>query len=84
MATTPDEDSDLGIYYRLCPRCTRAVPERSSEDYCINDGEQLIGQCPICTTRIKNPYARFCAGCGLAFSSLLEYNPTESRMTPKH
>ena len=74
-------DNDLGIYYRLCPRCSRAVPESSSEAYCINDGERLIHRCPKCKTRIKNPYARFCTGCGLAFASLFEKPLKESRVT---
>ena len=68
-----DDDAlgkDSGLFYRLCPRCNRAVPSQSQERYCINDGEAMLSQCPKCKTRIKNPYARFCAACGLAFASL--------------
>ncbi len=74
-----DLGEGLGLFYRLCPRCTRAVPVQSQEHYCINDGEQLIDSCPICKTRIKNPYARHCAGCGLGFASLLEKQPLQTR-----
>jgi hypothetical protein len=56
--------------YRLCPRCFRAVPARSDERYCINDGAWMLERCPICEARIASPYARFCASCGLEFASL--------------
>ena len=58
--------------YQLCPRCLRAVPDKTGERYCANDGTKLISRCPACQTRIHNPYARHCTGCGLEFSSLIE------------
>jgi hypothetical protein len=67
------EDSGVGrglLRYRLCPRCFRAVPASSSERYCINDGRWLLECCPLCNTSITNPYARYCATCGLEFAML--------------
>ena len=55
---------DTGLLYRLCPRCGRAVPGCSKERYCVNDGERLLEHCPVCQSRITNPYARHCAACG--------------------
>ena len=55
---------DAEVYYRLCPRCGRAVPARSGERYCVNDGWRLLDGCPACGARILSPYSRFCAGCG--------------------
>lgn len=58
------------LRYRLCVRCFRAVPASSRECYCINDGTAMLETCPLCSTPITSPYARFCAACGLEFSSL--------------
>jgi hypothetical protein len=69
------EDSGVGrglLRYRLCPRCFRAVPKSSSEHYCINDGTWLLEGCPLCNTGITNPYARYCATCGLEFATVSE------------
>jgi predicted amidophosphoribosyltransferase len=63
------------LHYRLCPRCFRAVPANSSERYCINDGSWLLEHCPLCSAPITNPYARYCAGCGLEFSKALSETP---------
>lgn len=54
------------LLFRLCPRCGRAVPIRSDERYCANDGARLLEACRGCGTRFTSPYARFCAGCGRA------------------
>jgi hypothetical protein len=56
--------------YRLCPKCFRAVPARSGERYCANDGERLLEHCPVCETAITSPYAQFCVGCGFEFRLL--------------
>ena len=56
-----------GLRYRLCPRCERAVPANTEERYCINDGTWMLEHCPLCQASITNPYARFCAACGLEF-----------------
>ena len=56
--------------YRLCPKCFRAVPARSGERYCANDGERLLERCPLCETAITSPYAQFCVGCGFEFGLL--------------
>lgn len=56
------------VAYRLCPACFRAVPVRSPERYCINDGTWLLQTCPICETPITSPYARFCGECGFGFA----------------
>ncbi|MFC4453934.1 hypothetical protein [Deinococcus sonorensis] len=61
---SPPEDSGRGPYYRLCPRCFRAVPGSTAERYCINDGTRLLDRCPCCGTRITSPYSRYCSGCG--------------------
>ena len=53
------------IGYRICPRCARAVPLRSRERYCINDGRWMLEECPRCGAGITSPYARFCGECGL-------------------
>lgn len=58
--------------FRLCPRCARAVPARSSERYCINDGTWLLERCPLCGAAITSPYTRFCAACGLGFANATE------------
>lgn len=55
------------VRFRLCVRCFRAVPTSANERYCINDGTQLLEQCPSCKTPISSPYARFCAVCGSEF-----------------
>ena len=62
---------DEPITYRLCPRCARAVPIRSGERYCINDGSWLLEACPLCGSAITSPYTRFCAACGLEFPRTL-------------
>jgi hypothetical protein len=66
--TNEDFTGDEALFFRLCPRCARAVPGKSNERYCVNDGEPLFEQCPVCGTRITNPYGRHCAACGFAFS----------------
>jgi hypothetical protein len=55
---------DTTMFFRVCPKCARAVPGQSQERYCINDGERLLERCPVCQTRITNPYGRHCATCG--------------------
>jgi predicted amidophosphoribosyltransferase len=45
------------------------VPASTSEHYCINDGSPMLEHCPSCDTEITSPYARFCAACGLEFST---------------
>jgi predicted amidophosphoribosyltransferase len=75
------EDSSDGLEgsrplrYRLCPRCVRAVPIRSTERYCINDGEWLLEACPLCGAAITNPYTRFCGCCGLEFARVIAESP---------
>jgi hypothetical protein len=54
--------------YRLCPHCLRAMPAQSDERHCPNDGTKLITHCPACLTPIRDPYARYCTGCGLEFA----------------
>jgi predicted amidophosphoribosyltransferase len=54
----------------LCPNCFRAVPARSGERYCPNDGTRLLERCPLCETAITSPYAQFCVGCGFEFALL--------------
>ena len=58
------------LSYRLCPQCFRAVPNTSSERYCINDGSWLLEVCPLCGSAITSPYTRFCSCCGLEFSKV--------------
>ncbi|WP_310584190.1 zinc ribbon domain-containing protein [Deinococcus sp.] len=57
------------VYYRLCPRCGRAVPSSSGERYCINDGSALLAACSACGARITSPYSRFCGACGRVFGT---------------
>jgi predicted RNA-binding Zn-ribbon protein involved in translation (DUF1610 family) len=57
------------ITYRLCPHCLRAVPAKSAERFCPNDGTKMISHCPTCGSPIHNPYARHCTGCGLEFAA---------------
>jgi hypothetical protein len=73
-ASDTDALTETDLFFRLCPRCTRTVPGRSKERYCINDGEPLLESCPVCRTRITNPYGRHCAACGFEF--------TPSSLTP--
>ncbi len=68
------------LRYRLCPRCFRAVQATSSERYCINDGSWLLERCPLCGAEITNPYAHYCATCGLEFSGA---NLIESELSPR-
>ncbi len=63
--------------YRLCPTCFRAVPARSGERYCANDGERLLEYCPVCETAITSPYAQFCVGCGFEFALLAVRRATD-------
>jgi hypothetical protein len=65
-AADPDPER---LAYHLCPRCLRAVPRRSGERYCVNDGERLLEVCPACHAPILSPYAHFCAACGHPFSA---------------
>jgi hypothetical protein len=59
------------LRYRLCPRCFRAVHADSNEHYCINDGSWLLERCPLCGAAITNPYAHYCAACGLEFARVI-------------
>jgi DNA-directed RNA polymerase subunit RPC12/RpoP len=70
-------ESEAGIFYRICPRCARAVPLASEERYCTNDGVRLLEACPACGARIPSPYARFCGRCGREF--LWGYKRSELR-----
>jgi hypothetical protein len=56
--------------YRLCPRCMRTVHASSNEHYCINDGSRMLEACPVCSTKIGSPYARYCATCGCEMTGL--------------
>ncbi|WP_276959338.1 double zinc ribbon domain-containing protein [Allomeiothermus silvanus] len=58
-------EDEPGIFYRICPRCARAVPASTDERYCTNDGERLLEACPRCQAKFTSPYARFCGICGL-------------------
>jgi hypothetical protein len=64
-----DWEGRKALRYRLCVRCFRAVPATTSERYCINDGTPMLEACPLCSTPITSPYARFCAACGLEFQA---------------
>ncbi len=72
MDTGSDDSGDPSgpLRYRLCPRCARAVPHRSGERYCPNDGARLMDACPQCWSPITSPYARFCVRCGTDLMSL--------------
>ena len=65
-----DSEDEPRLRYRLCPRCYRAVPAKSGERYCINDGTWMLERCPLCGAGITSPYAHFCATCGLEFSEV--------------
>lgn len=67
-----DTDVETALHYRVCPRCARAVPAKSDELYCINDGQKLLETCPRCGSRITSPYARHCAACGYKFADALD------------
>jgi hypothetical protein len=67
-----DWEGRKALRYRLCVHCFRAVPVSSSERYCINDGTWLLEACPLCSTPITSPYARFCAACGLEFGLTID------------
>jgi len=77
MSGTEAEDEGGGpsgpgksvLRYRLCPRCSRAVPAHSAERYCVNDGTRLLEVCPACKAAITSPYSRYCAGCGTDLAS---------------
>jgi endogenous inhibitor of DNA gyrase (YacG/DUF329 family) len=62
-----DNTQPSELFFRICPKCQRAVPGQSEERYCVNDGELLLERCPKCQARIQSPYARFCAHCGHSF-----------------
>lgn len=71
------------LYYRLCPRCLRAVPNTSPERYCVNDGVPLLGACPACGSRITSPFARHCGRCGAALTFPAERpGPQHTRFGP--
>ena len=65
-----DAEEHVSPNYRLCPRCTRTVHASSNEHYCINDGSRMLEACPVCGTKINNPYARYCANCGSEMTGL--------------
>ncbi|MBO1437030.1 zinc ribbon domain-containing protein [Meiothermus sp. CFH 77666] len=65
-------EGEPGLFYHICPRCSRAVPAHSQEHYCLNDGERLLEACPRCGARFTSPYARFCGVCGLELSKVPE------------
>lgn len=67
--------TSLGLTYRLCPRCARAVPASSGERYCVNDGARLLEACPQCHAPITSPYAHFCQGCGAALTGPVDPPP---------
>jgi hypothetical protein len=71
IASLETEDDATQLFFRLCPRCHRAVPGNTKESYCINDGTLMLEACPACKTRITSPYARFCGCCGLEFASMI-------------
>ncbi len=58
--------------YRICPRCSRAVPAQSKEAFCINDGTKLLEKCPVCQAKITSPHARYCQACGFHYPDVLE------------
>lgn len=58
------------LTYRLCPVCLRAVPTRSPERFCVNDGARLLERCPACEAPITSPYARHCGECGVNLTPL--------------
>ena len=58
--------------YRICPRCSRAVPIQSKEAFCINDGTRLLEKCPSCQANITSPHARYCQACGFHYPDVLE------------
>jgi len=64
-----ENSGPVGLAYRLCPSCGRAVPLNSPERYCINDGVWMLEGCPLCGALIGSPYARYCLHCGLALRS---------------
>ena len=63
-------EAEPGIFYRICPRCARAVPASTQERHCVNDGERMLEACPGCGAKITSPYARFCGTCGLEFAKI--------------
>ncbi len=69
------EEDGSPLFFRLCPRCFRAMPGDSNEHYCINDGTPMLEACPACKTRITSPYARFCGCCGLEFAKVMSEKP---------
>lgn len=54
------------LEYALCPKCWRAVPKQTGEQFCPNDGTPLLSACPHCQAPITSPYARYCTRCGQA------------------
>lgn len=65
-----EEHGGKSLTYRLCPVCLRAVPTRSPERYCVNDGARLLERCPACGSPITSPYARHCGQCGVNLTPL--------------
>ena len=54
--------------YHRCPRCGRAVPSATREQFCIHDGSPLLERCVHCGVVITSPHAEYCAGCGQPYS----------------
>jgi hypothetical protein len=75
LGSKVDREGERALRYWLCVRCFRAVPATTREHYCINDGTHMLEACPSCATPIVSPYARYCAGCGLAFARALNETP---------
>lgn len=65
-------EKEPGIFYRICPRCARAVPTSTQERYCLNDGERLLEACPHCQAKFTSPYVRFCGRCGYELARVVK------------
>ncbi len=54
-------------FYKICPGCTHFMNTMEEGDYCTTCGFALIDECPVCTTKIINPYDKFCRHCGASY-----------------
>lgn len=61
---TPAGSAGQVVSYRVCPVCSRATPSSAGENYCPNDGAELLKACPSCGAPIGSPFGEFCSTCG--------------------
>ncbi|MBX3142067.1 MAG: hypothetical protein KF875_15030 [Trueperaceae bacterium] len=64
MSSKTRASLEPAVSYRICPVCARATPSSAGENYCPNDGAELLRACPSCGAPIGSPFGEYCSACG--------------------